>query len=81
MSGEPDQPIVLLFGLDEWAVTLRSGQVAHIRASGYARDDSDIIFTALAKGSPNYLVEIARIPQAAVQRILGGSHGSASRDV
>lgn len=48
--------------LDEWRVTLTTGEVLVLRAHSVHEADECLVFLALMKGSPNYEYEVARVP-------------------
>ncbi len=58
--------------LDPWEIRLVSGHVLHVNAHAYSEKSRDYVFVALMKGSPNYEIELARVPISVVKTILGG---------
>jgi hypothetical protein len=58
--------------LDEWRVTLTSGDVVVLRAHGVHETEGYLVFVALMKGSPHYEYEVARVPVGAVEDWSGG---------
>jgi hypothetical protein len=58
--------------LDEWRVTLTTGEVLVMRAHGVAEADGYFVFVALMRGSPHYEYELARIPANVVAELVGG---------
>jgi len=58
--------------LDEWRVTLTTGDVVVIRAHSVRETESDLVFLALMKGSPHYEYEVARFPAGSVTDWSGG---------
>jgi len=58
--------------LDEWRVTLTTGDVVVIRAHSVQETESHLVFLALMKGSPHYEYEVARFPAASVADWSGG---------
>jgi hypothetical protein len=58
--------------LDEWRVTLTSGEVVVLHAHGVQETDDYLVFLALMKGSPNYEYEVAKVPRGVVADWSGG---------
>ena len=63
---------VLTSGLDEWRVTLTTGDVLSVHAHGVKEAEGYLVFVALMKGSPNYEYEVARLPVGVVAECSGG---------
>jgi hypothetical protein len=59
--------------LDEWKVTLTSGEAVTLRAHGVKDEGEALVFVALMKGSPPFEYELARLPSAAVEGWEGGA--------
>ncbi|CAN5800890.1 hypothetical protein BH23ACT12_BH23ACT12_07500 [soil metagenome] len=51
---------------------LVSGEIATIRADGYALRDGCYVFTVLVCGKPHYEFEIAAFPADLVKEVWGG---------
>lgn len=62
----------LLHELSDWWITLKDSTVLHLRADGYSRRDGNLVFSVLVKGTPNYEVELASVPEGAVAKVRGG---------
>jgi hypothetical protein len=58
--------------LGEWRVTLTTGDVLIVRASGVHESDEYLVFVVLMKGQPNYMYEIAKVPASVVADWSGG---------
>jgi hypothetical protein len=58
--------------LDEWRVTLTTGDVVVLRAHGVKEADGYFVFVALMKGLPHYEYEVAKVPAAVVADVSGG---------
>lgn len=56
----------------EWDVTLTTGCMIHLRATGFARVDDSYIFSMLMEGVPPYMFTVAIVPAGAVLDITGG---------
>jgi hypothetical protein len=70
---KPEEPAHdLTSDLDPWEIRLVGGHTLHLKAHGYSEEGPDYVFVALMKGSPHYLIEVARLPISAVETIFGG---------
>jgi hypothetical protein len=71
VSGNATETATLAVALGDWELTPGGGRI-WIAAHAYHEDQGDYVFSALMKGTPNYEVEVARVPKAIVVRIEGG---------
>jgi hypothetical protein len=58
--------------LDEWRVTLTTGDVVVFHAHSVQETEGYLVFLALMRGSPNYEYEVARVPAGVVAEWSGG---------
>lgn len=63
--------VCLIHGLEKWSIELTTGDEVIVFCDGYGIEDDCHVFTALARGTPHYLVETARVPSHLVKRVLG----------
>lgn len=68
---EETQDLILIMGLDRWSVELVDGPKMYVYAFAYSLQDDNYIFTGLARGTPNRLVELARVPARIVRAVRG----------
>ncbi|MCL2419252.1 MAG: hypothetical protein FWD04_08165 [Conexibacteraceae bacterium] len=61
--------ITLTEPLEDWCVTLTSGDVVRVWAHGYSRENGDYVFSFLAAVRPHSFIEVARFPKTAVAKI------------
>ena len=67
-----NEQVVLSSPLDRWEITLASGDQMTVWAHGMKQDRAEYVFVALVGGTPNYEVELSRVPMAAVTDVIGG---------
>jgi hypothetical protein len=65
--------------LDDWHVTLASGDVVTLWAHVYSQQDDDYVFELMVHAVPVRLVELARSPKAAVTSVRSDEIPVASR--
>lgn len=62
--------MTLTLELSKWEVRLKSGEVIVLFSNSFSREGEEYVFDILMEGSPNFLVDVARVPVDLVDNIL-----------